>query len=167
VRLEGSTVEEVDVFEEAAMRIDVLVVPGCPNGPVLIERLAQALDGRDDVQVATREIDTVEQADQWGMHGSPTVLVDGRDPFAAPGTPAGVSCRLYQDEAGRAQGAPSLALLRHALEGSRSAAREGAAGESACQAPSRTDRGSHVARPPSRWISGELAPGLAPGDPRA
>jgi hypothetical protein len=104
-------------FEEAAMRIDVLVVPDCPNGPVVIERLAQALDGRADVQVATRVIDTVEQADQWGMHGSPTVLVDGRDPFAGPGTPASVSCRLYQDEAGRTQGAPSLARLRQALDG--------------------------------------------------
>jgi hypothetical protein len=103
-------------FEEAAMRIDVLVVPDCPNAPVVIERLAQALAGRADVQVATRVIDTVEQADQWGMHGSPTVLVDGRDLFAAPGIPASVSCRLYQDESGRAQGAPSLARLRQALE---------------------------------------------------
>jgi hypothetical protein len=96
-------------FEEAAMRIDVLVVPDCPNAPVVIERLAQALAGRADVQVATRVIDTVEQADQWGMHGSPTVLVDGRDLFAAPGITASVSCRLYQDESGRAQGARSLA----------------------------------------------------------
>jgi hypothetical protein len=103
-------------FEEAAMRVDVLVVPDCPNGPVVIERLAQALDGRGDVQVATRVIETVEQADQWGMHGSPTVLVDGRDPFATPGSTASVSCRLYQDEAGRAQGAPSLARLRQALD---------------------------------------------------
>jgi hypothetical protein len=110
-------------FEEAAMRIDVLVVPDCPNGPVVIERLAQALGGRADVQVATRVIDTIEQADRWGMHGSPTVLIDGRDPFARPGTLASVSCRLYQDEGGRAQGAPSLTRLRQALDGRRSAAR--------------------------------------------
>jgi hypothetical protein len=103
--------------EEAAMRIDMLVVPDCPNAPVVIERLAQALAGRADVQVEIRVIDTVEQAERWGMHGSPTVLVDGRDPFAAPGTPASVSCRLYQDEDGRAQGAPSLAQLRQALDG--------------------------------------------------
>ena len=108
------------------MRVDVLVVPDCPNGPVVIERLAQALDGRDDVQVATRVIDSVEQADQWGMHGSPTVLVDGRDPFAAPGSTASVSCRLYQDQGGRAQGAPSLARLRQALDGPlRAALRQG------------------------------------------
>jgi hypothetical protein len=69
------------------------------------------------VQVTTRVIDTVEQPHHWGMHGSPTVLVDGRDPFAAPGTPASVSCRLYQDEAGRALGVPSLARLRQALDG--------------------------------------------------
>jgi len=99
------------------MRIDVLVVPDCPNGPVMIERLAQALGGRADAQVATRVIDTIEQADRWGMHGSPTVLIDGRDPFAAPGATASVSCRLYQDEDGRAQGAPSLARLSEALIG--------------------------------------------------
>ncbi len=114
------------------MRIDVLVVPDCPNAPVMIERLAQALAGRADVQVATRVIDTVEQADQWGMHGSPTVLVDGRDPFAAPGTPASVCCRLYQDEGGRAQGAPSLTRLRQALDDQEErCARESAAGASA------------------------------------
>lgn len=107
------------------MRIDVLVVPDCPNGPVMIGRLAQALAGRADVQVETRVIDTVEQADHWGMHDSPTVLFDGRDPFAAPGTPASVSCRLYQGDDGRSQGAPSLARLRQALDGlQESAARE-------------------------------------------
>jgi hypothetical protein len=35
-------------FEEAAMRIDVLVVPDCPSGPVVIERLRQALDGQKE-----------------------------------------------------------------------------------------------------------------------
>ena len=118
------------------MRVDVLVVPDCPNGPVVIERLAQALDGRDDVQVATRVIDTVEQADQWGMHGSPTVLVDGRDPFAAPGSTASVSCRLYQDQGGRAQGAPSLARLRQALDGQQERCAR-TAGASAGRAPGR------------------------------
>jgi predicted DsbA family dithiol-disulfide isomerase len=111
-------------FEEAAMRIDVLVVPDCPNGPVVIERLAQALAGRAGVQVTTRVIDTARQAEQWGMHGSPTVLVDGRDPFAAPGTLASLSCRLYQDEGGQVQGAPSLARLRQALDQQQEPTRE-------------------------------------------
>jgi hypothetical protein len=120
------------------MRIDVLVVPDCPNGPVVIARLAKALAGRADVQVETRVIDTVEQAERWGMHGSPTVLVDGRDPFAAPGTQASLSCRLYQGEDGRAQGAPSLARLRQALDGQEERrAHESPAGAS----PGRAGRG--------------------------
>jgi hypothetical protein len=49
------------------------------------------------------------------MHGSPTLLVNGSDPFAAPGTPASVSCRLYRDQGGPAGGAPSVAALREAL----------------------------------------------------
>jgi hypothetical protein len=129
------------------MRIDVLVVSDCPNRSVVIERLAQVLGGRADVQVTTRVIDTVEQADQWGMHGSPTVLVDGRDPFAAPGSLASVSCRLYQDEAGQAQGAPSLARLRQAVDASwRPMSRQN---KKVKFCSSRTDRGSHVARVPS------------------
>ena len=29
------------------------------------------------------------------MTGSPTLLVDGADPFARPGQPPSISCRLY------------------------------------------------------------------------
>ena len=54
-------------------------------------------------------------AARYGMHGSPTVLVNGSDPFAAPGTPASLSCRLYRDQGGPAGGAPSVAALREAL----------------------------------------------------
>jgi hypothetical protein len=49
------------------------------------------------------------------MTGSPTLLVDGVDPFAVPGAAANLTCRLYRDETGDASGAPSVAQLRHAL----------------------------------------------------
>jgi hypothetical protein len=49
------------------------------------------------------------------MHGSPTLLIDGVDPFAGPDQPPSLSCRLYRDEAGRAGGAPSVQALRQAL----------------------------------------------------
>ena len=55
------------------------------------------------------------EAAQAGMHGSPTLLVDGTDPFAAPGQPPSLSCRLYQDAAGRTSGAPTVEALRRAL----------------------------------------------------
>jgi hypothetical protein len=55
------------------------------------------------------------EASRLGMHGSPTLLINGVDPFAAPGTPASLSCRVDRDETGQSQGAPSLAALRMAL----------------------------------------------------
>lgn len=97
------------------MRIEVLTVLDCPNGPVAGRRLAEALAGRQDVMVERRVIGTLEEAARYGMHGSPTILIDGRDPFAAPGTPASLSCRLYRDADGRAQGAPTASQLREAI----------------------------------------------------
>jgi hypothetical protein len=49
------------------------------------------------------------------MPGSPTLLVDGVDPFAAAHQAPSLSCRLYTDETGGICGAPSLAQLRTAL----------------------------------------------------
>jgi predicted DsbA family dithiol-disulfide isomerase len=101
------------------MRIEVVAVPGCPNAPVVEQRLAEALAGRPDVEVTVvrRVAGTQAQAERYGMRGSPTVLINGRDPFAAPGTGTGtgVSCRLYWDETGQARGAPSTGQLRAAL----------------------------------------------------
>jgi hypothetical protein len=97
------------------MQIELLTVTGCPNSAVIEQRLSEALAGRGDVQVKRRVIDTVAEAEQHGMHGSPTLLFDGRDPFAGPGTAASVSCRLYRGEDGRATGAPSVADLRRVL----------------------------------------------------
>ena len=97
------------------MRIEVLTVPGCPNGPLAEQRLAEALAGRPGVTVERRVAATAEQAAEYGMHGSPTVLINGRDPFAGPGAAPSLSCRLYRDEQGQVQGAPSTAQLSAAL----------------------------------------------------
>jgi hypothetical protein len=50
------------------------------------------------------------------MHGSPTLLIDGVDPFAEPGQPPSMSCRPYRDENGQLSVAPSLSQLRQAIE---------------------------------------------------
>ncbi|MET8054127.1 thioredoxin family protein [Streptosporangium sp. NPDC005286] len=97
------------------MELTVLVVPDCPSASVLDERLAEVLADRRWVSVMRRVIDDDEQAARWGMRGSPTLLIDGVDPFADPGVPASVSCRMYRDEDGRLEGAPSVAALRRAL----------------------------------------------------
>src|SRR4051812_13884522 len=103
-------------WEDSGMRITVLTVPDCPNAPVVRERITAALAGRV-AQVELVEVTEEAEAARWGMTGSPTVLLDGGDPFAAAGAVPSVSCRLYRDEDGRIEGAPSVAALRRALAG--------------------------------------------------
>ena len=99
------------------MDLTVLAVPDCPNVMLLEERLAQVLEGRRDVTVSRQVIADQDEAARRGMHGSPTILVDGIDPFAEPGQPASVSCRLYRDGGGQVDGAPSVSQLRQAIGG--------------------------------------------------
>jgi hypothetical protein len=96
------------------MRLEVLHVPGCPNLAPMLERLALVTD----LPVATRVIETDADAARFGMAGSPTLLVDGADPFAAAAEgECGVSCRLYRDEDGLIVSAPSVEQLRAAIGG--------------------------------------------------
>lgn len=97
------------------MRLTILHVRDCPNVATLEDRLAEVLAGRDDVDVQRRLVDTDESARELGMTGSPTLLVDGDDPFAEPRRSSGLSCRLYRDENGQLAGAPSVDQLRRAL----------------------------------------------------
>jgi hypothetical protein len=101
--------------EAIMLELTVLAVPGCPNEPVLLERLAEILADRPDVWVMRRLVCDEAEAARLGMHGSPTLRINGVDPFAVPGAPASVSCRIYRDKAGRAGGAPSVSALRRAL----------------------------------------------------
>jgi len=104
----------------------VLSVPGCPNIPLLEQRLAEALAGRPAVTVR-RVIASADEAARCGMCGSPTLLVNGHDPFAVPGKGPALACRLYQGDGGRLEGAPTVEALRRALEraGMRAARSEG------------------------------------------
>jgi hypothetical protein len=99
------------------MDLTVLAVPDCPNVKLLEERLAQVLEGHREVTVGRQVIADQNEAARMGMHGSPTILVDGIDPFAEPGQPASVSCRLYRNGNGQVDGAPSVSRLRQAISG--------------------------------------------------
>jgi hypothetical protein len=100
-----------------AVRVEVLVVADCPNEALTVERLRQALDesGRAattvKIQVVTPE--TIHEVPVFA--GSPTVVIDGVDPFADEATSgAALSCRVYR-AADAISGAPSLAALRCAI----------------------------------------------------
>ena len=98
------------------MHLTILAEPTCPNAPVLEDRLAAVLRGRAGVLVSHEVVSDEAEAARWGMHGSPTLLIDGVDPFAEPGQRPSMSCRLYCDDKGRTSGAPSVGQLRQALE---------------------------------------------------
>jgi hypothetical protein len=99
------------------MRLTILHVPDCPNVATLQNRLAEAIAGHADadVDINRQLVDSEQAARELGMTGSPTLLVDGHDPFAEPGRAASLSCRLYRDETGRIVGAPTVTQLRRAL----------------------------------------------------
>lgn len=88
----------------------------CPSWHVLDECLQAALAQVGvPVAVSYEVIDTPAQAEAAGFRGSPTILIDGRDPFEDPSLQVGLSCRLYPTPEGL-QGSPTTAQLVAALE---------------------------------------------------
>jgi len=97
------------------MDIELLYVPNCPHRETARHRLDAALAEQGLAAVVReREVASPEDADRFGMHGSPTIRVDGRDPFADPDARPSLSCRLYGGEHG-ASGAPTVAQLADVL----------------------------------------------------
>jgi hypothetical protein len=99
------------------MHIEILHVADCPNLGLARSRLFSALD-RTGVTASVREVLVADPmvAGKLGMHGSPTVLLDGRDPFDEETAEGSLSCRLYWSE-GRPDGAPGLTELIQAIGG--------------------------------------------------
>ncbi|GAB3740342.1 alkylmercury lyase family protein [Microlunatus parietis] len=94
------------------MKLEVLHVPDCPNLPPLLDRLAEITD----VPVTTRLVQSDAEAAEHGMAGSPTLLIDGVDPFAGEEPcECGVACRLFRDEHGRLVPIPTAEQLRDAI----------------------------------------------------
>ena len=95
-------------------RVSLQYFDGCPNWRTTAENLARLADEGLDFTIDHEIIDSHETAVARGFHGSPTVLVDGVDPFAEENTPVGLACRVYRTPNGNA-GSPTLSQLRQAL----------------------------------------------------
>ena len=104
--------------ELVVIELVVLTVADCPNAAAFEERLAAALAGQP-AAVIRRVVGDEREAAETGMHGSPTLLVDGADPFAAPDEPPSLSCRLYRDAAAHTGPVPSVEELRRVLAAAR------------------------------------------------
>ena len=87
---------------------------GCPNVALVRQRLTES--GIDPAGVQFDEVVSPEEAQRVGFRGSPTVLVDGEDPFVEASAPVGFACRVYRTEAGL-EGAPSVTQLREVFAG--------------------------------------------------
>jgi hypothetical protein len=96
------------------MEITLQYFDDCPNWQVAEDRLRQVLVelGRPEEEIRRQRVATAEEAERVAFGGSPTILVDGIDPFADPAGPAGYACRTYDGDA-----APTVAQLRAALAG--------------------------------------------------
>ena len=125
-------------YGRRTMDVELLYFEGCPSWRVMDERLG-VLGAEFDFEHQRILVDTPEAAERAGFLGSPTVRIDGEDPFAAPGAAVGLSCRVYPTVDGLI-GCPTLAELRAAFQR---------------HAPARRPR----ARPPQR-----AAPAPGPAD---
>ena len=92
------------------MDVTLLYFDGCPSWQTVDRRLRELAD-EFGFDLGYRKVDTPEAAEELSFRGSPTVLVDGRDPFAQGDEPVGLSCRIYQTPNGPA-GSPTLEQLR-------------------------------------------------------
>ena len=87
-------------MEEAAarsLRVTLRYFDGCPHWRTLYDRLRQVLreEGLLDVEPVLEQVGTPEDAERLRFVGSPTILIDGRDPFGGTGEGFGLSCRVY------------------------------------------------------------------------
>ncbi len=98
------------------MNVELRYFAGCPNWTVAHQRLLEALrrTGHPDVMVQQTRVETSERAVALGFVGSPTVLINGVDPFAVGDESVGLACRVFRTPAGLA-GCPTVDQLRGVL----------------------------------------------------
>jgi hypothetical protein len=97
------------------MDITLRYFDGCPNWTIARDRLLEAI-GRAgiDTPIRVERVDSPDDAERLRFLGSPTILIDGRDPFAYDSEDFGLTCRMYETERGL-EGSPSLERLLEVL----------------------------------------------------
>jgi hypothetical protein len=91
-------------------------MPDCPNDASAAQLITNAVaDTRVKATITHTIIASQEQARQRGFTGSPTILLNGLDPFARLDAPPALSCRLDTTPDGL-RGIPALRDLRQAIE---------------------------------------------------
>ena len=93
------------------VNVTLLYFEDCPHWKVADDHLRTLAAELPTMTIERRIVNTVEDAEATRFRGSPSIIVDGVDPFADPDDPVGLSCRMYQTPNGPA-GSPTLDQLR-------------------------------------------------------
>lgn len=98
------------------MKIELLYFEGCPGAEVAERNLREALTAEGlEAEIVPVEVHTDEGARRLRFPGSPTIRIDGEDPFPVPEREQwALSCRTYAIPAGL-RGAPTVEMLCSAL----------------------------------------------------
>nr|WP_246336493.1 hypothetical protein [Flexivirga oryzae] len=79
----------------------MLVVPDCPNEAAAAELIRAAVRSTGvSANIARTIITNDEEGNERGFTGSPTILLNGADPFAKAAAPIALACRLYATPTG-------------------------------------------------------------------
>ena len=92
--------------------VEIQHFEGCPNSPVLIARVKEAMkDSRTEIQYTEVLVESNEKAIEVGFRGSPTLLINGKDieDLPIPENPA-LMCRYYP------KGLPTVGQIIAALD---------------------------------------------------
>lgn len=96
------------------MDVTLLYFDGCPHWQVAEHHLEELLGEFPELSIDRLTVETPEEAVRTRFRGSPSILIDGADPFADDSDPVGLSCRVYQTPDGPA-GSPTLDQLRDVI----------------------------------------------------
>lgn len=95
-------------------RLQLLYFPECPHWSLAEERLREVAD-RLGLSIEHQLVTTEDDAERVSFRGSPTILIDGVDPFAEGNQAIGLSCRIYRTPDGHA-GSPTSEQIAAALD---------------------------------------------------
>ena len=89
------------------------LLPGTRHATLeLLEALLDESGSDGAVQLVN--VESPERAEELNFRGSPTMLIDGVDPFLDSDAPVGLSCRIYPTDEGY-RGTPPRRELRAAI----------------------------------------------------
>ena len=97
------------------MNVTLQYFDSCPHWKIADQRLRDVISSNElDVDLAYQLVESAEEAERFGFHGSPSILIDGVDPFANEDTQVGYACRVYSTDTGDV-GSPSIEQIAVAL----------------------------------------------------